>query len=117
MSVIPLATWLTSRQSQYSFSDPLWRQFVVDYQAIIAANSVVHTLLGDVINISRNNMIGYLRYIGQPTYLDQIVYLINNIPNDIALDEISTILIPNDDYIKTLWQLYQTTTAQPAQIA
>jgi hypothetical protein len=116
-TIVPLSTWLTDNASQFNSQDIVWVTFVKDFKSLILANSVRHTILGDVLNIGQYNIFAYLRSLDppQPPWLDWLTQEINGFTNDIEFKNITTIYIPSPSYISTLYQRYQTTTALPPQ--
>lgn len=111
-TISPIVALLESTIPQFSDTDPIWRQFVVDHKAVILQNSIQNNVSDEVLNICQYNINAYLRYIGVSTSINWIIFYINNISSDIEFFNVSAVMIPPMSFITNLYDLYQTTTAQ-----
>lgn len=90
-------------------TDPAWVQFVSDHLDYIASQSERFTIEAALINRYKYNLRLFLKENRQRNYdIAWIVLLVNQIPSDLYFSEVCTIYIPTDQFMKSLYQKYQT---------
>lgn len=91
-------------------TDLKWVRFVKDHRSLIEANSF-RIILGP--NLAAQNEYRLDRYLSEVRRIDRqfhwIVFLINNWSGNMDFINTGSVLIPDIDYIKTLYQSYQST--------
>ena len=104
---------IQSGMSRFSDSDPNWRQFVLDHKGVILQNAEVVNIIGDVMHLVNYSIRNFLQQpqLRRDPGIDWIVRLINNLKSDIDFVDVRLLYVPQINYLTTLYQLYQTTTA------
>ena len=101
-----LVDMLKDKTSEYTNEDPKWVRFIKDHRNELIANATRRQFSDDYMNIIRYDLRRYLRMIQYPEGLDWIVFYINNIENEADFIRINTLLLPNQNQISDLKNIF-----------
>ena len=101
---------LNATITNYSDTDPDWRQFVLDHKLYLLSNSTPRNVSSGYLQAVRYSMSAYLRSINYNLSCTWIVQFINNIPTDVMFTtQAQIIYVPNFAIIEQLYTSYITT--------
>ena len=112
MSLVDLLN-SANTQSQVSNDNGGWNQFVRDHLDIIQNNSQTFTITPELMYRYRYDLNSFLKnsILKRNEDIGWIVCLLNEIPSSFEFDDIPSLIVPTDAYIRKLYLLYTTVTA------
>ena len=108
---------ITNMACDIDETDNLWYKFVVDHKALLLANAKSYNISLSLMSAMKYNVYKFFRYMNlNPSYAWIALY-ISDIHNDIEFANITTLMVPNKQYVDDLYTLYQTTIAAANQLS
>ena len=101
-----LVDMLKDKRSEIDDANPKWVQFIKDHRDELIQNATVRTFSDDYMNIVRYDMRQYLRLASYPEGLDWIVFYINDIQNESDFNSLNRLLVPNQNQISQIRNLF-----------
>ncbi len=108
MSVIDILQQKITERRYWNDSTEAWLFFLSDYKTQILERSRPLVITGEILDKCQYDVAAAIREIGQgyDPRCAAIVRMINDIPTDADFTEMVTLMIPDESYISTLYDVF-----------